>query len=276
MLESILNRFTLARRNKKKHGKLEAADIILLRYPKSGITWLRTMISHIYCERFAIDFTHLIGSSEFERQAPACPRFFIAMDNIGMSREEMLSRFEGRKIILLLRDPRDIAVSLFFHFCKRATLKERLAFGIPEDVEGRGIYDFVMNPDWGLPRIIAFENFWRSAIQDRPQAIVVHYEQLIADTERHLGEVMALVGADATAEELKAAVSFGSFENMRRLESQMALKSGVLTPGNAADTDSFKVRKGKIGGYRDYFSPEQVHAIDELVKGRAASRTAST
>jgi hypothetical protein len=274
MLESILNRFTLARRNKKKHGKLEAADIILLRYPKSGITWLRTMISHIYCERFAIDFTHLIGSSEFERQAPACPRFFIAMDNIGMSREEMLSRFEGRKIILLLRDPRDIAVSLFFHFCKRATLKERLAFGIPEDVEGRGIYDFVMNPEWGLPRIIAFENFWRSAIQNRPQAIVVHYEQLRADTERYLGEVMALVGADATAEELKAAVSFGSFENMRRLESQMALKSGVLTPGDAADTDSYKVRKGKIGGYRDYFSPEQVQAIDELVKGRAAPRTA--
>jgi hypothetical protein len=227
-------------------------------------------------ERFAIDFTHLIGSSEFERQAPACPRFFIAMDNIGMSREEMLSRFEGRKIILLLRDPRDIAVSLFFHFCKRATLKERLAFGIPEDVEGRGIYDFVMNPDWGLPRIIAFENFWRSAIQNRPQAIVVHYEQLRADTERYLREVMALVGADATAEELKAAVSFGSFENMRRLESQMALKSGVLTPGNADDTDSFKVRKGKIGGYRDYFSPEQVNAIDELVKGRATSRTAGT
>jgi hypothetical protein len=131
-----------------------------------------------------------------------------------------------------------------------------------------------MNPEWGLPRIVAFENFWRSAIENRPQAIVVHYEELRADTERYLGEIMALVGADATAAELKAAVSFGSFENMRRLESQMALKSGVLKPGNAADTDSYKVRKGKIGGYRDYFSPEQVQAIDELVKGRAAPRTA--
>lgn len=276
MLESILNRFTLAKRNKKKHGKLEAADVILLRYPKSGITWLRTMISHFYTERFAIDFTHLIGSSDFERQAPACPRYFIAMDNIGMSREEMLSRFEGRKTILLLRDPRDIAVSLFFHFCKRATLKERLAFGIPEDIESRGIYDFVMNPEWGLPRILAFESFWRSSLESHPDSLVLHYEQLREDTVRYLAKVMTFVGADATEEELNAAVSFGSFENMRKLESHMALKSGVLTPGNAADTDSFKVRKGKIGGYRDYFSPDEIREIDIMVKDRVPPQTTST
>jgi hypothetical protein len=32
-----------------------------------------------------------------------------------------------------------------------------------------------------------------------------------------------------------------------------------------ADPATFKVRRGKVGGYRDYFSPEQVAEMDALV-----------
>jgi len=32
----------------------------------------------------------------------------------------------------------------------------------------------------------------------------------------------------------------------------------VLTPGRAGDAESFPTRKGKIGGYADYLSPDDV------------------
>ncbi len=36
-------------------------------------------------------------------------------------------------------------------------------------------------------------------------------------------------------------------------------------PGNRANPDSFKVRRAKVGGYRDYFTDEQLARIDAMV-----------
>jgi len=270
MLRFLANRLTLGKRNKKKHDKLEAADVILLRYPKSGVTWVRMMISRVYARKLGLNIAHLIGSSEFERQAPSCPRVFVAMDNIGLSREEMTFRFGQKKVILLLRDPRDIVVSLYFHFCKRSTVNERLAFGVPADLESMGLFNFVMNPELGLTRIIDFEEFWRKTVEHRPGSLILNYEDLRSDAETGLASMMKLLGTDATAEEIAEAVAFSSFENMRKLEARQSYGAGLLKPGNAADTDSFKVRKGKIGGYRDYFSSAEVEAIDELMRQRSS------
>ena len=34
---------------------------------------------------------------------------------------------------------------------------------------------------------------------------------------------------------------------------------------NRRDPSSFKTRRAKVGGYRDYFTPEQLAELDELV-----------
>jgi hypothetical protein len=274
MFRKLTNQLTLWQRNRKKHDKLDAADAVLLRYPKSGVTWLRMMMSRVYTQRLGVDIPHLIGSSEFERQAPSCPRLFVAMDNIGLTREAMLARIEQKKIILLLRDPRDIVVSLYFHFCKRSTLKERLAFNVPDDLESRGLFDFVMNPTLGLKRIIEFEEFWRNAVERRPDTLVLHYEELRKDAEGGLGRMMRLMGTEASADEIAAAVAFSSFENMKKLEAQQSFGAGLLKPGNASDADSFKVRKGKVGGYRDYLTEAEAQAVDALM-AQKSTRTPS-
>jgi hypothetical protein len=38
-----------------------------------------------------------------------------------------------------------------------------------------------------------------------------------------------------------------------------------VKPGDEGNPDSFKVRRGKVGGYRDYFTPEQVRIVDAMV-----------
>jgi hypothetical protein len=35
-----------------------------------------------------------------------------------------------------------------------------------------------------------------------------------------------------------------------------------MMPGDKDNPDSFKVRRAKVGGYRDYFTDEEVAAID--------------
>jgi len=45
--------------------------------------------------------------------------------------------------------------------------------------------------------------------------------------------------------------------SLSRKEADGFFKSDKLKPGDASDGDSYRVRRGKSGGYRDYFSDEQ-------------------
>ena len=41
-----------------------------------------------------------------------------------------------------------------------------------------------------------------------------------------------------------------------------------LAPGDEANPQSYKVRRAKVGGWRDYFDDEQVAAIDAMLASR--------
>ena len=52
------------------------------------------------------------------------------------------------------------------------------------------------------------------------------------------------------------ALEFSRFENMQKLEAAGAFDSNILHPGDVRDPESFKVRRGKVGGYREYLSAD--------------------
>ncbi|WP_373505328.1 sulfotransferase domain-containing protein [Aestuariivirga sp.] len=272
-LFSSLSRWLKYKRwNRKKLEKFAQADVILLRYPKSGVTWLRVMITQVYRARLDLPRSHLIGSRKFGALAGAAPKIFVAMDNFGLPRDRFLKGIEGRKVVMLLRDPRDVVVSLYFHFAKRSTDFERTAFGIPDNIETAGMFAFVMNPAYGLPKIIDFMNFWSAALETHPQALVLRYEDLKADPVKEFTRVMSVVDAAATAEEIRSAVDFAAFEKMKAMEAEGSFGVDILTPTDQSDQDSYKVRRGKVGGYVDYFSADEVKAIDTLVQNTLAPR----
>jgi alcohol sulfotransferase len=100
----------------------------------------------------------------------------------------------------------------------------------------------------------------------------VRYEDLRAEPEVHLERVLEFLGAAPSAAEIAEAVAFASFDNMKQLEESAAFGSGDrrIVPGEASNPDSFKVRRGKVGGYRDYLSDEEAAVLDELVAARLA------
>ena len=56
------------------------------------------------------------------------------------------------------------------------------------------------------------------------------------------------------------------FDRLQSLERQGAFASGRLTAADTTDADSFKVRRGKVGGFADYFDAEQQQRLEELVR----------
>ena len=66
---------------------------------------------------------------------------------------------------------------------------------------------------------------------------------------------------------VNAAVEYSSYENMKKMESkqQFRLAGGRMMPRDKDNPNSYKVRRAKVGGYRDYFTDEEVVAIDRLL-----------
>jgi hypothetical protein len=79
--------------------------------------------------------------------------------------------------------------------------------------------------------------------------------------------VLDFLGTPGSDEALAQAVSYASFESMRNMEQTQVFGAGdrKMAPSDPSDLRSYKVRRAKVGGYRDYFTEQQVRKIDALV-----------
>jgi hypothetical protein len=171
-------------------------------------------------------------------------------------------------VVLLVRDPGDTAVSQFFQWKHRMRPRKKAINDYPEAEGELPIIDFVMGDEAGLPKIARFMNGWAKALSYLPNVLVVRYETLRADTAGTLGKILTFMGERASKEELDAAVAFASIENMRAMEQDQFFKrsGNRMKPGDSSNPDSFKVRRAKVGGYKDYFTDEEVARIEAEVE----------
>ncbi len=252
------------RRNRHKLKRLETCDVVLLRYPKSGVTWLRVMITNVYRKSLGATGHEIVGRSTFHDAHKQIPNLFVCLDNFGLAKPELENRLKDKRVILLLRDPRDVVISKYFSVTKRASEIERVANNV-RDAAVDGPYRFAINPDVGMPHIISFMNYWFEAAQRHPAAMIVKYEDLRSDTVGAFARVMRLLAPGTTDEEIREAVEAAQFDRMKNLEAKGSFGLDILKPGIKNDSESFKVRRGKVGGYADYLTPEQKQHLDEMV-----------
>jgi len=168
--------------------------------------------------------------------------------------------FSDRRVLLLVRDPRDVLVSLFFHTHRRARKRS--------SVQEAELEDFIRGPR-GIVRTIDFFNSWAANLTVPAQLMILRYEDLRRDTTEALRaclEFLQIAGVDDRI--VTAAVEAGALEKMRQVEAQHLLTNYQLRPGNRSDPESFKVRRGKVGGYVDYLTDQQISYVDEQIRTR--------
>jgi hypothetical protein len=267
---------------KRLLGELEVdiarrSQLVIIAHPKSGNTWLKVMLTRLYGIRHGIAPEDFAKYPALADRNPAIPRF--AATNGWYSYERAVgdqltpqapdSELKHKPVVLLARNPLDIAVSWFFQFTKRQSVhKQELinaAIDHPIDRNSIEMWDFVRHSDIGLPSLIEFLNYWAHNLAALDKTLLTSYEALRADPGSVLKQITGLMGDTFSDEEIQAAVDFGSFDNLRKLESEGFFRSGGLTLRNADDPESFKVRRAKVGGYRDYFTPEQADELEQLV-----------
>lgn len=238
--------------------------IYVLSYPKCGRTWLRLMIGKALDEHYQLGIANPMELGRMHALHRDIPRIRVTHEHAHRAEtiEPGKQRFRDKTVVFLVRDPRDVVVSMYFEASRRSTL-----------FAGE-LGDFIRQRVGGLDAIIDYYNVWADSAQVPQRFAMVRYEDLHRTPATVLAAVLDTMGLPVGPAAIDAAIGFSKFDNMRKLEATNALQSDRLRPGSAADAESFKTRKGKIGGYREYMSPADLDYVNTRIAARLSTHYA--
>jgi hypothetical protein len=97
--------------------------------------------------------------------------------------------------------------------------------------------------------------------------LLVRYEDILRDAAAELRRILAFVNLSAASDKLiRDSVDYASFEHMRKMSLNELAENLRLAPTDPRDPDSFKIRKGKVGGYVEYLSTADVEYIEARMR----------
>ncbi len=193
---------------------------------------------------------------EYDGPEEATPvRFALVHDAYGPTPrgEPLLAGRRGADgAILIVRDPRDVAVS--FASYRRTSIDRAIALMNNEERAGR------LNPDRlgeQFPqRTLGWSGHAASWLEQTDIPVhLVRYEDMKADPIRTFRGALDFAGQPASDEEVRRAVAFADFAELRRQEQEMGFRER-----SRPDVPFF--RRGTIGAWRDELSAEQAARIE--------------
>jgi hypothetical protein len=254
----ILRRLKAALRGPRERRERAPADLVIVSFPKSGRTWLRLLIGKALCDRYGLPEEQMLDTFALTKAAGLPPAVFShdGASNSEARHMDRLSRdkseYASKRVLLLARDPRDVVTSCFFQATDR------------RDLFRGSLAEFLRDPHYGIRKVLTWYGIWERNRGVPREFRVVRYEDLKRDPQKTLREVLEFIGVTDPDDALvTAAVEFSRFENMKKMEQERRFASSRMHPGKGSEGN--KVRRGKVGGFVDYMSPEDVAWCDAAI-----------
>lgn len=258
--------------------------IWLASYPKSGNTWMRLLFAnllsggdqpadindmpgkegiatarHTFEEQAAVDST-LLTLDEIERLRPAvhdgeaAERSKAAVIKVHdaylrLADGTPLLGTAARAALYMIRDPRDVAVSLSFH-SNLPVFKAVRHLNDPNNM--------LRHPQTQIDhRLTSWSNHVAGWLDQRDVPVhLIRYEDLLLDTAAVFARALDFLGAQWTDGEVERAVRHASFAELRQQEAEKGFRERT---SKAAPF----FRSGHAGDWRDRLAPELVRQIEQ-------------
>jgi hypothetical protein len=240
-------------------------DVYIVSYPKCGRTWLRVMLQQ-YLERRGIPLEYfndrsLLGVAggktvKFEHDQGNWVPAPMRIDQLRFN----ATKYVDGKVIFLVRDPRDVLVSSWYH------LKYR------ERIYPKGLSEFIRDDLVGIHKVVAFMNMWVEHSHVPADFCLMTYEQLHRETPAGFRQVLEFMGFEVETDALRYAIEASSFKEMKRMELEGSLKEPWMKPGAKDLGSSLKVRRGKIGSFKEELSEEDIEYLNDVICNKLSSR----
>jgi Sulfotransferase domain len=245
----------------KVEYKRRKTDAFIVSFPKCGRTWLRVLIGKAICEKFNFPDEFLIKTYEVTSKSGLL-RTQLTHDHSaiieGYRYQELptdKSEYKNKKVVFLTRNIKDVLVSCYFQATKRV------------GGYSGNISDFIRNDKFGVMKIITFYNVWHENMSTPKDFLLIRYEDMHENPKKVLSATLSFLGLDVVEDDIITnAVEFARFNNMRKLEKIDFFNRSSMRPGNDTDEESYKVRRGVMGGYNSYLSSDDIEFIDQVIK----------
>lgn len=255
-------------RGYRERRRLARADLVVIGHPKSGNTWLRFQVSRAYQQKYGLAESVIPDVEILHGLNASIPRIHMGAYNYIRPLLRDIApapALKDKAVVFIFRHPLDVMVSLYFHIQKHALHERKLINNWPLDLSNVSMRDFALHSNWGLRPLITFFNDSLRHQRQLVRSMIVPYETMRAQPVDTLMEVTALARGPLTRQEAEEATDFASFENLRKAEVENRFKTTRLRAANPNDPDSFKVRRAKVEGFRDYFSDAELQEFAAII-----------
>lgn len=237
-----------------KSLKIFPDDVFLVSYPKSGNTWTRFLLGNLMFPNTPLTFANVhvlvpcpLSTSRKDFERTPRPRIIKSHDcfDPGFPR-----------VIYIVRDPRDVAISQYHYNRKIKDLEDGLSIEAFVERFLAGETCQAPNGSWG-------ENVltWLATREGDPGFLMLRYEDLLADTEREVRKIMRFLALNATAVQITQAVERSSAARMRELEKAQGDDIDRMV-GRQSRKDMMFVRAAVSGGWRKELPTPVVEKIE--------------
>lgn len=245
----------------RKADRFRDADVIVLSLGKSGRTWLRVMLHRYLALHYQLPFDP-ISLDPGDTRAPRIAYSHELATHLrqhGLTKQLLgtailpYSVTDPKQIVILARDPRDVVISSYFHKTERSHKTDC------------SLEEYLHHPRWGIETLVRILNRWRRRFSAHPRCEWLAYERLRSDPQAEMTRLAEAIDGPVDRDALAAAIEEARFERMQAAEAAGEHADMRLRPGDPAKIDSFKARRGKVGGYRDYLGPESIAFADAAI-----------
>jgi Sulfotransferase domain len=265
---------SMLRRVLRKLNHHRTTELYFIGYPKTGNTWLRYLLGRyvqLMCnlpDPPLFDATNLMGRCETLCVGPAMqfthrPLLWHNQLPADLKYGNVIRPFQDKRVVLLIRHPLDALVS---HWMQRKYQSKQGYNG--------SLLEFLEDPVWGIEKFFRFYSLWfenRARVRD---FLLLRYEDLHAGPASVLSQLLNYVNIPLREDWLLQAVVDANFENMQKIELAGAApryrSSGlkIFATGDIENPDSFHVRRGKVGGFRDYLEERDIRHLTNDISQR--------
>jgi hypothetical protein len=232
-------------------------DVYLVSYPRSGNTWTRFLVANLLNPEDSATFTNIESRVAEIYFNPDHALRKLPRPRLLKSHEAFHPNYP--RVICIVRDPRDVAVSFYHHNVKARNIPDTYPMDdfIPRFMRAE------FDPWWGswADNVMS----WIKMREGRDAFLLLRYEDMKEDSPRELLKIARFLqkagfnNIDASPEKVAQAVQLSSPERMRELEKQEAGKYAQL---KQTRQDKPFVRSAQAGGWKSVLSRESVALIE--------------